>query len=104
MTQQIPEDGWHVIGHVAVDTGHIVISDPRNAHDAANAWDAHMEALNAGGEWNPPRVITDGEGTQVAVFATTGIGDGYYEVEARYICGDVAEVRIVFIDLEMFGL
>jgi hypothetical protein len=99
MTQQIAEDGWHVIGHVAVDTGHIVIADPCQAHDAADAWDA---MVNGDGEWKFPVVTADnwGPGTQAAVFTPTGIGDGLYEVSARYICGDVAEVRIVFIDLD----
>lgn len=93
---------WKVIGHVAVDSGCIVISDPCQARNAANAWDAHTNGdgrdfpVVTAGNWGPDH--------QAAVFTTTGIGDGYYDVEARYICGDVAEVRIVFIDLEEFGL
>lgn len=103
MSEQTPGDGWHVIGHVAVDTGHIVISDPCQARNAANAWDDYGQA---GFEGAIPVITADNWGPdhQAAVFTTTGIGDGYYDVHARFICGDVAEVRIVFIDLEMFGL
>ena len=72
----------------------ILVPGPRGG----NSWDAHINgdgrdlAVITAGNWGPD--------TQAAVLATTGNGDGVYDVEARYIGDDVAEVRIVFIDLE----
>jgi hypothetical protein len=96
--------GWQVIGRVAVDSGHIVITDPCNAAEAARAWDAYAE--NPVGE--PPAVQSppgpDGNVNQLAVFAGTGFGDGYFEVEARYAGDRIAELRMVFIGEDEAGL
>jgi hypothetical protein len=88
---------WRTIGEVCVDSGHIIIGDPCNADDASSEWmnndlDLNECARNGVRTWQVAN----------AVVAETGLGDGVYEVEARYEdLGEwgkrVAEIRIKFL-------
>lgn len=78
---------WDVIGRVCVDTGRLVVCDPIYADDVAG-WDpiAENDTLRK------KRIAGD-----IAVVFMTGLGDGFYPVEARRVDGYIAEVRIRFI-------
>jgi hypothetical protein len=70
------EHVWHTIGNVVIDTATLMVCDPCNADE--------------------------GEGSDLAVFVDTGLGDGNYPVSVRYedVQGfgkRVAEVRITFL-------
>jgi hypothetical protein len=95
LVEEGDDQEWDVIGRVAIDTGTIVIADPINAAEAAMTW---LDYAEGGAEGDFP-VVTVGDRNphQAAVFAFTGFGDGYYEVEALHAYGRVTELRIVFI-------
>jgi hypothetical protein len=89
-----------IIGHCAVDSGQLVISDPcylRSWRDGDSEGDNHYaDACRAtlsedmGGEV----LVAGSGGTGVAV--STGYGDGCYPVQAIYKHGRVKEIRIKF--------
>jgi hypothetical protein len=95
---------WRPIGEVCVDSGHLIISDPCQADEASDQWadsdvDLNECAKNGIRAWE----LTNDHDCPIAVVVQTGLGDGRYEVEARYeTVGDwgerCAEVRIKFLD------
>jgi hypothetical protein len=90
---------WQTIGEVCVDTGTIVICDPCQANETTEWCYDGMDLQNDSGAAE----LNDDGGIPIAVALTTGIGDGRYKVEARYVETDsifgkrIAEIRIKFL-------
>jgi hypothetical protein len=94
---------WRTIGEVCVDSGHLVICDPCRAEEASSRWtDADLDlnecAKNGIRAWE----LTNEHNCPIAVTVQTGLGDGCYEVQARYETDPVfgkrcAEIRIKFL-------
>jgi hypothetical protein len=84
------ETGWQTIGHVAVDTGTIVIADPCQVDRAADIFSDYA-ATRCEGTLEDPR--------DHIVFSDTGFGDGLYAVEVlrHPDSGRTMELRIKFI-------
>jgi len=87
-----PDDGeWRVLGAVTIDTGTLLLIDP--VHGGADIGEL--------GEADYAQVAIPG-GDFSAMLVITGIGDGRYRVEGRFIdCvfgRRVAEIRVRFLD------
>jgi hypothetical protein len=94
---------WRTIGEVCVDTATLIICDPCQLDEAgdSNWW---SERLND----NHSVVLNNKHHCPIAVAVRTGIGDGRYKVEARYINDPewgkrVAEIRIKFLPHPVLG-
>jgi hypothetical protein len=68
---------WQVIGQVPIDTGRLALVDPMNAEDVSAREMVDPGTLNY-------EVVTNEQGVGVAVYVSTGLGDGLYSVEARF--------------------
>jgi hypothetical protein len=93
------QERWRTIGEVCVDTATIVICDPCQV-DEASEWrgDGMFGAVHDNGAAE----LKNDHDCPIAVAVSTGIGDGRYKVEARYINDPdwgkrVAEIRIKFL-------
>jgi hypothetical protein len=91
---------WQTIGQVCVDSGRVIIGDPCNADDACREWSSDTIYKLDLNECARKGIMAH----QVAnaVIATSGMGDGVYDVEARYEdTGEwgkrIAEIRIRFL-------
>lgn len=104
-----PQDEWHRIAAVPVDTGRLVLVDPMNLGDAVDYEDHvlnHAEDDDA--VWSANyQLVTNQHGVAVALVFSTGLGDGLYPFEARFeeVEGAVriAEVRIRFLPHPSIG-
>jgi hypothetical protein len=98
MTESPQSSEWQRIAEVPVDTGRLVIVDPRNVDDIAVGVD------DPAGTYG---LVSNGHGPAVALVVSTGLGDGFYPVEARFeeAAGAVriAEVRIRFLPHPVIG-
>jgi hypothetical protein len=85
---------WQVIGEVPIDTGRLALVDPMNAEVVAD------HELGVPGTLNYEAVSND-LGVGVAVYVSTGLGDGVYPIEVRFEEAEevtrIAEVRVRFL-------
>jgi len=79
-------NGWSVIGEVGVDSGRVVVVDLAYTNLVP---DDDIEMTNIPFPENP--------NVDAGVIVDSGYGDGVYPVEARYVDGRVAEIRVRFI-------
>lgn len=104
MTTRDDNREWRTIGEVCVDSAHLIICDPFKAQAASNRWiekfkdlDLNECAKKGFRDWE----LTNNHDCPVAVVIQTGLGDGFYKVEARYedsVWGKrCAEVRVKFL-------
>lgn len=92
------DDGWHLLGHVGIDTARMALVDPC-ALDLIDD-EAFAAVLGSVGHC----ALHTRNGIPVGVMVATGMGDGTYPVEGRLVrfAGDppgrcrIAEVRIRF--------
>jgi hypothetical protein len=93
----LPQEEWHRIADVPVDTGRLALVDPTNVDDVV---DLEADVSNH-------TLVTNEHGVAVALVFSTGLGDGLYRVEARFeeVAGTVriAEVRIRFLPHPQIG-
>jgi hypothetical protein len=68
---------WQVIGQVPIDTARLALVDPMNADDISRREEEDPGSLNY-------EVVTNEIGVGVAMYVSTGLGDGVYPVEARF--------------------
>jgi hypothetical protein len=91
---------WQVIGEVPIDTGRLALVDPMNADDVSR------HEMDEPGLMNY-EVVTNENGAGVAVYVSTGLGDGIYPVEARFEQAEgstrIAEVRVRFLPHPVLG-
>ena len=91
---------WQVIGQVPIDTGRLALLDPMNADDVAEHELGEPGLLNY-------EVVTNDLGFGVAVYVSTGLGDGVYPIEVRFEEAQgitrIAEVRIRFLPHPVVG-
>src|SRR5262249_45751635 len=111
MTARQDNQQWRIIGEVCVDSAHLIISDPCRAERATSQWIDKVKDLDLNEcakkgirEWE----LTNARDCPVAVVVQTGLGDGFYKVEAR--CENlaewrerVAEIRIKFLPHPYFS-
>ena len=93
---------WRTIGEVCVDSGSIVICDPCRADKASDWWQGVATGEWPLGNYKHEAELKGENGDPLAVALHTGIGDGWYAVEARYeqhpfMGKRVAEIRIRFL-------
>ena len=99
---------WRTIGEVCVDTGHIVICDPCNVEDASGRWmDSDLDLNDCAKKDIRAWELTNDHDCPIAAVVQTGLGDGVYEVEARYETSEwgkrIAEIRIKFLPHSYFA-
>jgi hypothetical protein len=91
---------WQVIGQVPIDTGRLALVDPMNAEDVADHERGEPGLLNY-------EVVTSDLGVGVAVYVSTGLGDGLYPIGARFEEAEgsmrIAEVRVKFLPHPVVG-
>jgi hypothetical protein len=96
---------WRTIGEVCVDSGSIMICDPINASEAEHRTKHLFNSIDlnecAKKDVRSHEIFNASE-APIAVVAESGLGDGIYEVEARYEdCEEwgkrIAEIRIRFL-------
>jgi hypothetical protein len=95
--EELETTAWQRIGEIPVDSGQVVLVDPRCGEDVAGYV---MDALT----FEP---VANELGIPLAVVVSTGLGDGFYPVEARFSEAGgavrVAEVRIRFLPHPLLG-
>lgn len=84
-----PDDGWHQLGAVTIDSATLLLVDP-----------IHQGRVDPGAE--DGQIAISG-GDHSAVQVATGIGDGRYRVEGRFLDlplfgRRLAEIRVRFLD------
>lgn len=84
---------WETIGQVCVDTGTLVICDPCLLRDVL--WPNERKSPDEQHQLNI--LLAGGKKLAAAAQTSTGLGDGFFDVEARKIDGMVAEIRIKFL-------
>jgi hypothetical protein len=91
---------WQVIGQVPIDTGRLAMVDPMNADDVSRREEEDPGSLNY-------EVVTNDLGVGVAVYVSTGLGDGLYPIEVRFEEAEgvtrIAEVRVRFLPHPVVG-
>ncbi len=92
------------VGVISVDAGLCWIGDPcyilhnddgKPRDPIGKSWDEFCDKL---GSANATAFEHNPGNPGLGVCVRTGHGDGFYPVQARLVDGQVAEVRIVFID------
>ena len=99
------------VGHVAVDSGQVVIVDPVRELEYENLIVDVMNFTKDGQPRRTRQIVasrdddtnTWGEGAPIAVVAKTGLGDGVYPVFAEVAdCGDLGKrISKLTIDFEL---
>jgi hypothetical protein len=109
-SQEVAETDWQVIGEVLIDTGRLALVDPMNAEDVVRHEDdvaARLEDDDSPGSMMTYEVVTNEFGVGVALYVTTGLGDGVYPVKARFEQAEgamrIAEVRVRFLPHPVLG-
>jgi hypothetical protein len=92
---------WQTIGQVVVDSGTVIIGDPCNVGEAVEEWIGIIKSRAIDFNELACRGIRAHQIAN-AVIADSGMGDGIYDVEARYEdIGEwgkrIAEIRIRFL-------
>jgi hypothetical protein len=98
MTEPPQSSEWQRIGEIPVDTGRLVIVDPQNVDDIDVGVDDPEGTYG---------LVANEHGIAEALVVSTGLGDGFYPVEARFeeAVGAVriAEIRIRFLPHPVIG-
>jgi hypothetical protein len=113
--QEAPETTeWQQIGQIPVDTGRIVMVDPMNVDDVGRhedelvaRYEAEEETEAGGSPGTTYELVANGHGVAVALIVGSGLGDGVYPVEARFVQAAgalrVAEIRVRFLPHPVAG-
>jgi hypothetical protein len=113
--QEAPETTeWQQIGQIPVDTGRIVLVDPMNVDDVGRhedelvaRYEAEEETETGGSPGTTYELVANGHGVAVALIVGSGLGDGVYPVEARFVQAAgalrVAEIRVRFLPHPVAG-
>jgi hypothetical protein len=100
---------WRTIGEVCVDSGHLIICDPCRGEEPSQQWfDSDMDLNECARKGIRTWQLTGDRNCPIAVVVQTGLGDGFYEVEARYETDPdfgerCTEVRIKFLPHPVLG-
>lgn len=85
-------DGWHKIGHVGVDSGCLILTDP--CYVMGQDWSKKdYEEKICAPDWGLFKQVSNPN----AVVFTSGFGDGVYDVFALVKANRVVEVKIQLI-------
>jgi hypothetical protein len=91
---------WHTIGQVPVDTGRLALLDPSNVELLVGHEQDALDEMTC-------RVITNDYGVGVVALLSTGLGDGWYPIEARFEeaagAARIAEIRVRFLPHPVVG-
>jgi hypothetical protein len=106
-SEDLEEEGWHLVGHCAVDCGQLMLVDPgyvlpeedKSDDKALDVRRKAMAQIKADGD-SVVHDIDDG----LCVMFLSGEGDGYYPVYAKFTGhGRVAEVKVVCLTPQQVG-
>ena len=107
--QEAPETTeWRQIGQIPVDTGRVVLVDPMNVDDVGRhedevvaRYEAETETETGGSPGMTYELVTNEHRVAVALILGTGLGDGSYPVEARFVQAAgalrIGEIRVRFL-------